>query len=264
MGCAMRIQSSQRRMTVIGASGYKAPEMLKGDGYDYSVDWWSFGLLLYWLFTSHNPFQVGDINDADANTLKLQLTFPDSLSTEARSLLQQLLERDVSKRLGCHGRGAEEIQKHEFFATVDWQRVLEKQDSPSYNPPMLFPVQHVNAKSASVGVAKPAGATNEPVPPPALVRTKSTSSADGKNEEWPVYENLEAVLQAFLEKNPLAIAEAFLDVPSHVEESDQALFQAFNYVSSSAFQDELDAPNTVVSEALIEYVKLKGITIRNM
>ena len=30
---------------------YHAPELVLGWEYDYSVDWWSFGLVLYWIFT---------------------------------------------------------------------------------------------------------------------------------------------------------------------------------------------------------------------
>ena len=35
---------------------YLSPEMLNGAGHDYSVDWWSFGILTYELLVGIPPF----------------------------------------------------------------------------------------------------------------------------------------------------------------------------------------------------------------
>ena len=33
--------------TVVGSTGYLAPEILTGEGYDKKVDYWSLGVLMY-------------------------------------------------------------------------------------------------------------------------------------------------------------------------------------------------------------------------
>ena len=40
----------------VGTAQYIAPEVLKGEGYDETVDWWSLGCILYELFTGVTPF----------------------------------------------------------------------------------------------------------------------------------------------------------------------------------------------------------------
>jgi serine/threonine protein kinase len=40
---------------------------------------------------------------------------PEKLSAPAQDLLRRLLEKDPQHRLGCGGRGAEEVMEHEFF-----------------------------------------------------------------------------------------------------------------------------------------------------
>lgn len=69
---------------------------------------------------------------------------PDSFSIELRSLLTGLLQRDVHKRLGCRGRGAEEIKSHPFFRGIDWRVVFLQRLSP----PLIPARGEVNAADA--------------------------------------------------------------------------------------------------------------------
>jgi len=42
--------------TVVGTTSYKAPEMIRGESYDFSVDTYAFGMLLYEMITGKMPF----------------------------------------------------------------------------------------------------------------------------------------------------------------------------------------------------------------
>ncbi|NWW54836.1 ARBK1 kinase, partial [Pedionomus torquatus] len=66
---------------------------------------------------------------------------PDSFSPELRSLLEGLLQRDVNRRLGCMGRGAQEVKEEPFFKGLDWQMVFLQK----YPPPLIPPRGEVNA-----------------------------------------------------------------------------------------------------------------------
>ncbi len=72
------------------------------------------------------------------------IELPDSMGNDIRNLLEGLLARDVDKRLGCLGRGAEEVREHPFFREIDWKQVYLLK----YPPPLVPPRGEVNAADA--------------------------------------------------------------------------------------------------------------------
>jgi serine/threonine protein kinase len=49
------------------------------------------------------------------------------LSSRAKNLLSQLLEKDSSKRLGCTKWAATQVKEHPFFREIDWNQIIENQ-----------------------------------------------------------------------------------------------------------------------------------------
>jgi serine/threonine protein kinase len=49
------------------------------------------------------------------------------MSNEAKNLIVHLLNRNPSKRLGAGQDGADEIKRHPFFDSIDWNKVANKQ-----------------------------------------------------------------------------------------------------------------------------------------
>uniref|UniRef100_A0A8D2LWU2 G protein-coupled receptor kinase n=1 Tax=Varanus komodoensis TaxID=61221 RepID=A0A8D2LWU2_VARKO len=140
--------SKKKPHASVGTHGYMAPEVLqKGTAYDSSADWFSLGCMLFKLLRGHSPFRqhkTKDKHEIDRMTLTVNVELPDSFSPELRSLLEGLLQREVGKRLGCQGRGAQEVKEHLFFKGIDWQHVyLQK-----YPPPLIPPRGEVNAADA--------------------------------------------------------------------------------------------------------------------
>uniref|UniRef100_A0A8C3TCZ6 G protein-coupled receptor kinase n=2 Tax=Chelydra serpentina TaxID=8475 RepID=A0A8C3TCZ6_CHESE len=140
--------SKKKPHASVGTHGYMAPEVLqKGTAYDSSADWFSLGCMLFKLLRGHSPFRqhkTKDKHEIDRMTLTVNVELPDSFSPELKSLLEGLLQRDVSKRLGCQGSSAQEIKENQFFKGIDWQQVyLQK-----YPPPLIPPRGEVNAADA--------------------------------------------------------------------------------------------------------------------
>ena len=57
-GCSKRLQSLSKYYfkSNVGTVVYMAPEILKGEKYDYKVDLWNIGIIIYRLYFGKSPF----------------------------------------------------------------------------------------------------------------------------------------------------------------------------------------------------------------
>jgi len=113
-----------RATSFCGTRAYICPEMLRSQPYGYSVDWWTFGVLLYDILCGKSPFYHKNRAEMYRRIQRLPITFPDGLSPEARSLILGLLERDPMERLGCGPDGVNEVKYHPFFKDINWEEIM--------------------------------------------------------------------------------------------------------------------------------------------
>ncbi|XP_075214411.1 protein kinase C iota type isoform X7 [Lycorma delicatula] len=142
--CKEGIRPGDTTSTFCGTPNYIAPEILRGEDYGFSVDWWALGVLLYEMLAGRSPFDIaGASENPDQNTedylfqviLEKTIRIPRSLSVKAASVLKGFLNKNPVDRLGCHREtGFLDIANHPFFKSIDWEMLEQKQVAPPYKP----------------------------------------------------------------------------------------------------------------------------------
>jgi serine/threonine protein kinase len=57
----------RRAFSIVGSADYMAPEILTNQGYDYGVDYWSLGCILFEFLCGYSPFQAEDTRQTCVN-----------------------------------------------------------------------------------------------------------------------------------------------------------------------------------------------------
>ncbi|EHB18299.1 Protein kinase C iota type [Heterocephalus glaber] len=87
--------------TFCGTPNFMAPELIRGEDYSFSVDWWNLGVLLYMMMIRESPFHLNESSDNPyENSIK----------------------------------GFADVQENPFFQNVDWDMMEQKQVEPLFKP----------------------------------------------------------------------------------------------------------------------------------
>ncbi len=121
----------------VGTPEYISPEVLENK-YDLvgpSVDIWAFGVMLYLFFVGQTPFK-GKNDDETLNNIKnVKYTFEIekkntkntiNIPNEAKDLIQKILIKDPTKRIGFGSKDYKEIKEHPFFKGINFDNLFEE------------------------------------------------------------------------------------------------------------------------------------------
>uniref|UniRef100_A0A8C7P3W7 Protein kinase C n=1 Tax=Oncorhynchus mykiss TaxID=8022 RepID=A0A8C7P3W7_ONCMY len=133
--CKENVFGENQATTFCGTPDYIAPEILLGQKYSFSVDWWSFGVLLYEMLIGQSPFH-GDDEDELFESIRTDTPhYPRWITKEAKDLMERLFERDSTRRLGIVGN----IRVHPFFKTISWSALEKREVEPPFRPKVKAP-----------------------------------------------------------------------------------------------------------------------------
>ncbi|XP_060678665.1 serine/threonine-protein kinase Sgk3 [Hemiscyllium ocellatum] len=136
--CKEGMACTDTTSTFCGTPEYLAPEVLRKQPYDNTVDWWCLGSVLFEMLYGLPPFYSRDTAEMYEYILHKPLQLRPGASDEACSILEGLLEKERERRLGAKD-DFDEIKSHPFFDDINWEHLDRKEIPPPFNPSVAGP-----------------------------------------------------------------------------------------------------------------------------
>ena len=110
-----------------------APELIGGQGYLCSVDWWSLGVIMFEMVCGERPFRTKHRRELIKKGL---FKFPSSvqLSDTIKDAICGFLRMDAHTRLGVGFEGMMALKNHSYFSKILWLELKYKGTTPIFIP----------------------------------------------------------------------------------------------------------------------------------
>ena len=113
-----------------GTPGYMAPEVLKGLGHSFSVDYFAIGVIGYEFMLGKRPYSGKNRKEIKEKMSSIQAKIKGEKivkgwSMESRDFINKLLKRKPEQRLGSRD-GIEELKEHYWLKYYPWKELENK------------------------------------------------------------------------------------------------------------------------------------------
>ena len=132
-GVAKNLMGQDSTNTVVGTPMYMSPEVILGKSYNFKVDYWSVGIILYEIFYGNTPFgnSTRDVSKIYKEILENKPFLTSGVENKFfNSLISLLLCKKPSSRISTF----KDIKNHEFFKNYDFDKLLNFTCNAPYTP----------------------------------------------------------------------------------------------------------------------------------
>ncbi|XP_008067001.1 rhodopsin kinase, partial [Carlito syrichta] len=128
LGLAVELPDGQTKTKgYAGTPGFMAPELLRGEEYDFSVDYFALGVTLFEMIAARGPFRARgekvENKELKQRILSESVKFPETFSQASKAFCEALLEKDPEKRLGFRDDSCDGLRVQPLFKDLNWRQL---------------------------------------------------------------------------------------------------------------------------------------------
>ncbi|PNY24558.1 Serine/threonine-protein kinase sid2 [Tolypocladium capitatum] len=124
----MRQNDVNYAKSIVGSPDYMAPEVLRGEEYDFTVDYWSLGCMLFEALTGFPPFAGVTPDETWRNLKHWKEVLKRPVWEDPNYFLSNRTWSFITTCINSRTRrfsNIEDIYGHQYFAEVDWQTLRQ-------------------------------------------------------------------------------------------------------------------------------------------
>jgi cell cycle protein kinase DBF2 len=124
----MRENDVNYAKSIVGSPDYMAPEVLRGEEYDFTVDYWSLGCMLFEALTGFPPFAGASPDETWRNLKHWKEVLKRPVWEDPNYFLSNRTWSFITTCINSRTRrfsNIEDIYGHQYFAEVDWETLRQ-------------------------------------------------------------------------------------------------------------------------------------------
>ncbi|KAL2198678.1 kinase-like domain-containing protein [Corynascus similis CBS 632.67] len=124
----MREKDVNYAKSIVGSPDYMAPEVLRGEQYDFTVDYWSLGCMLFEALTGFPPFAGATADETWRNLNHWREVLKRPVWEDPNYFLSNRTWNFITTCINSRSRrfsNIKDIYDHQYFAEVDWTVLRE-------------------------------------------------------------------------------------------------------------------------------------------
>ncbi|OAF64540.1 hypothetical protein A3Q56_07750 [Intoshia linei] len=120
-GMCRKLIGAEQAYTFCGTPGSMAPEIIMNKPYTYTVDWWSYGVLIYEMYTGLSCFEGDEEEEIFSSVVNSNIFYPKKMELDLKQFIESILVRNVEQRIDNCSLKGEKISTFTFYDNIEWE-----------------------------------------------------------------------------------------------------------------------------------------------